>query len=120
MQSSQVARAPGKEEEDEEVEEKTAQLLREKHQLPLSAQSAFAYVPPGRRDPPELSYFHREAKVRLERERGKQWSEGESEGAALMRYETEKLQKKKIKKKRQRHRSKKRGGGCRREQARQS
>ncbi|XP_019396929.1 PREDICTED: uncharacterized protein C5orf49 homolog [Crocodylus porosus] len=64
MQSSQDARAPGKEEEDEEEdEEKTAQLLRAKHQLPLSAQSAFAYVPPGRRDPPELSYFHREAKT---------------------------------------------------------
>uniref|UniRef100_A0A8C6ZW86 Chromosome 5 open reading frame 49 n=1 Tax=Nothoprocta perdicaria TaxID=30464 RepID=A0A8C6ZW86_NOTPE len=34
-----------------------------KHWLPLSAQSAFSYIPPGRQDVPELSYFHRGAKA---------------------------------------------------------
>ncbi|XP_020668426.2 cilia- and flagella-associated protein 90 [Pogona vitticeps] len=36
-------------------------LIRQ-HQLPLSAQSAFSYIPPRRNDPIELSYFHQESK----------------------------------------------------------
>ncbi|XP_010224372.1 PREDICTED: uncharacterized protein C5orf49 homolog, partial [Tinamus guttatus] len=44
-------------------EERLAAPAGRKHWLPLSAQSAFSYIPPGRQDAPELSYFHREAKA---------------------------------------------------------
>ncbi|XP_062834004.1 cilia- and flagella-associated protein 90 isoform X2 [Anolis carolinensis] len=52
------------EEEEEEVEELggiNEKLIRQ-HKLPLSAQSAFSYIPPRRMDPPELSYFHQDSK----------------------------------------------------------
>nr|XP_056718957.1 cilia- and flagella-associated protein 90 [Euleptes europaea] len=49
-------------EEAEEEEEGTNEKLIRKHQLPLSAQSAFSYIPPRRKEPPELSYFHQECK----------------------------------------------------------
>ncbi|XP_062425773.1 cilia- and flagella-associated protein 90 [Rhea pennata] len=62
MQSARDARdAAGGEEEEEE--ENPGAPVRGKHQLPLSAQSAFSYIPPGRRDLPEVSYFHQEAKT---------------------------------------------------------
>uniref|UniRef100_A0A8B9QFW3 Chromosome 5 open reading frame 49 n=1 Tax=Apteryx owenii TaxID=8824 RepID=A0A8B9QFW3_APTOW len=51
------------EESTDREEEKLSAPTRRKHQLPLSAQSAFSYIPPGRRDPQEVSYFHREAKT---------------------------------------------------------
>ncbi|XP_077166888.1 cilia- and flagella-associated protein 90 [Paroedura picta] len=50
------------EEEKEEEQEGTNEKLIQKHQLPLSAQSAFSYIPPRRTDPPELRYFHQESK----------------------------------------------------------
>ncbi|XP_048371913.1 uncharacterized protein C5orf49 homolog [Sphaerodactylus townsendi] len=48
--------------EEEEEQEGTNERLIRKHQLPLSAQSAFSYIPPRRTDPPELRYFHQECK----------------------------------------------------------
>ncbi|XP_044298727.1 uncharacterized protein C5orf49 homolog [Varanus komodoensis] len=50
--------------EEEELDELggiNERLIRQ-HKLPLSAQSAFSYIPPRRKDPPELSYFHQESK----------------------------------------------------------
>lgn len=47
-----------------------------RRQPPLSALSAFSRIPARREGPPELSYFHREAKVREGRERA-----GESRGS---------------------------------------
>ncbi|XP_043396214.1 uncharacterized protein C5orf49 homolog isoform X1 [Chelonia mydas] len=49
-------------EPDGQREEKAAEQASGKHQLPLCALSAFSYIPPGRRDPPEHSYFHQEFK----------------------------------------------------------
>uniref|UniRef100_A0A8D0G5U4 Cilia and flagella associated protein 90 n=1 Tax=Sphenodon punctatus TaxID=8508 RepID=A0A8D0G5U4_SPHPU len=49
--------------DDDKEEEEHAEQLRGKQQLPLSAQSAFSYVPPQRKEPPELSYFHQESKT---------------------------------------------------------
>ncbi|XP_074842069.1 cilia- and flagella-associated protein 90 isoform X2 [Carettochelys insculpta] len=46
-----------------QLEEESAERTRDKPGLPLSARSAFSYVPPGRRDPPEHSYFHRPFKT---------------------------------------------------------
>lgn len=72
MQEAQNGEELGAEEEElEELGGINEQLIR-KHQLPLSAQSAFSYVPPRRKDPPELSYFHQESKVR--RAEGKEQS----------------------------------------------
>lgn len=52
------------EEEGEEEEEITASSLRGKpRSLPISAVSAFSYIPPRRQDPKELSYFSRESQV---------------------------------------------------------
>lgn len=54
--------AGGMEDEEEEI---TADTLRCRHRpLPLSAQSAFSYIPPRRLDPKEHSYFYRQGKVR--------------------------------------------------------
>ncbi|CAI5780526.1 Hypothetical predicted protein [Podarcis lilfordi] len=62
MQEAQNGEELGAEEKElEELGGINEQLIR-KHQLPLSAQSAFSYVPPQRKDPPELSYFHQESK----------------------------------------------------------
>ncbi|XP_034957188.1 cilia- and flagella-associated protein 90 [Zootoca vivipara] len=62
MQEGQNGEELGAEEEElEELGGINEQLIR-KHQLPLSAQSAFSYIPPRRKNPPELSYFHQESK----------------------------------------------------------
>lgn len=61
-------------EEEEELDDLggiNEKLIRQ-HKLPLSAQSAFSYIPPRRNDPPELSYFHQESKVCAE------WGKGGS------------------------------------------
>lgn len=51
--------------EDDEEEEITAATLRGRPRPPpISAQSAFSYVPPRRQDPKEHSYYYRESKVR--------------------------------------------------------
>ncbi|XP_066482283.1 cilia- and flagella-associated protein 90 [Tiliqua scincoides] len=65
MQELQNGKALGAEEEEEEEEDDLLGInekLVRNHQLPLSAQSAFSYIPPRRKDPPELSYFHQESK----------------------------------------------------------
>uniref|UniRef100_A0A8D0CCU1 Cilia and flagella associated protein 90 n=1 Tax=Salvator merianae TaxID=96440 RepID=A0A8D0CCU1_SALMN len=63
MQDDKHEKELGAEEEgDEEDQEGTNEQLIRKHQLPLSAQSAFSYVPPRRQDPPEHSYFHQDSK----------------------------------------------------------
>ncbi|XP_026528262.1 uncharacterized protein C5orf49 homolog [Notechis scutatus] len=62
MQEAQNGKEPEEEEELEGLEDVNKALIR-KHQLPLSAQSAFSYIPPRRKDPPELSYFYQERKV---------------------------------------------------------
>ncbi|KAH0618044.1 hypothetical protein JD844_016998 [Phrynosoma platyrhinos] len=65
MQEVQNGKELGAEEEEEEELEELGgineKLIRQ-HKLPLSAQSAFSYIPPQRKDPPELSYFHQESK----------------------------------------------------------
>ncbi|KAM8810959.1 cilia- and flagella-associated protein 90 [Eudromia elegans] len=61
MQSGRHARE--EDEGDEEPEGAEQRPAAGKRRLPLSAQSAFSYIPPGRQDAPELSYFHREAKA---------------------------------------------------------
>ncbi|KAL7984626.1 hypothetical protein Chor_003196 [Crotalus horridus] len=61
MQGTQDGKELEEEEELEELEGTNEALIR-KHQLPLSAQSAFSYIPPRRKDPPELSYFYQESK----------------------------------------------------------
>ncbi|XP_006902231.1 PREDICTED: uncharacterized protein C5orf49 homolog [Elephantulus edwardii] len=49
---------------EEDEEEITAASLRgPQRQQPISAMSAFSYVPPRRQDPKEHSYFNREAKT---------------------------------------------------------
>lgn len=54
--------AGGMEDEEEEI---TADTLRCRHRpLPLSALSAFSYIPPRRLDPKEHSYYYRQGKVR--------------------------------------------------------
>lgn len=54
--------AGGLEDEEEEI---TADTLRCRHRpLPLSALSAFSYIPPRRLDPKEHSYYYRQGKVR--------------------------------------------------------
>ncbi|XP_065253759.1 cilia- and flagella-associated protein 90 [Emys orbicularis] len=58
-----MLRTPEGTEPDGQREEKSAEQTKGKHQLPLSALSAFSYIPPGRRDPPEHSYFHQEFKT---------------------------------------------------------
>lgn len=63
MQEVQDEKKLEEEEEEDDLLGLSEKLIR-KHQLPLSAQSAFCYIPPRRKDPPELSYFHRESKVR--------------------------------------------------------
>ncbi|XP_030407542.1 uncharacterized protein C5orf49 homolog isoform X2 [Gopherus evgoodei] len=50
-------------EPDGQREEESAAQTKGKHQLPLSALSAFSYIPSGRRDPQEHSYFHQEFKT---------------------------------------------------------
>ncbi|XP_034267685.1 cilia- and flagella-associated protein 90 [Pantherophis guttatus] len=62
MQGAQNGKEPEEEEELEELEGVNEALIR-KHQLPLSAQSAFSYIPPRRKEPPELSYFYQESKA---------------------------------------------------------
>ncbi|XP_054841309.1 uncharacterized protein CFAP90 [Eublepharis macularius] len=62
MQEAQNEKKPGEEEELEELEGVNEKLVR-KHQLPLSAQSAFSHIPPRHMEPPELSYFHQECKT---------------------------------------------------------
>lgn len=62
MQGTQDGKELEEEEELEELEGTNEALIR-KHQLPLSAQSAFSYIPPRRKDPPELNYFYQESKV---------------------------------------------------------
>ncbi|KAM6156484.1 cilia- and flagella-associated protein 90 [Erethizon dorsatum] len=53
--------APERRDDLEDEEELTAATLRGgPRPLPLSAQSAFSYVPPRRQDPEEHSYFHRQ------------------------------------------------------------
>ncbi|XP_030872679.1 uncharacterized protein C5orf49 homolog [Leptonychotes weddellii] len=50
--------------EDDEEEELTAATLRGKPRPPpLSALSAFSYIPPRRLDPKEHSYYYRQAKT---------------------------------------------------------
>lgn len=61
MQEVQDEKKLEEEEEEDDLLGLSEKLIR-KHQLPLSAQSAFCYIPPRRKDPPELSYFHRESK----------------------------------------------------------
>ncbi|XP_074918052.1 cilia- and flagella-associated protein 90 isoform X2 [Chelonoidis abingdonii] len=58
-----MSRTPEGTEPDGQREEESAEQTKGKHQLPLSALSAFSYIPPGRRDPPEHSYFHQEFKT---------------------------------------------------------
>ncbi|TFK04195.1 kelch domain-containing protein 1 [Platysternon megacephalum] len=58
-----MPRTPEGTEPDGQREEKSAEQRKGKHQLPLSALSAFSYTPPGRRDPPEHNYFHQEFKT---------------------------------------------------------
>lgn len=54
--------AGGMEDEEEEI---TADTLRCRHRpLPLSALSAFSYIPPRRLDPKEHSYYYRQGQVR--------------------------------------------------------
>ena len=67
------------EDDDEEI---TAATLRIKPRpLPLSALSAFSYVPPRRLDPKEHSYYYRLGKVSRPREGLRVWARGgESEG----------------------------------------
>ncbi|XP_042321097.1 uncharacterized protein C5orf49 homolog [Sceloporus undulatus] len=62
MQEVQNGKELGAEEEEEEELGGINEKLIRQHKLPLSAQSAFSYVPPQRKDPPELSYFHQESK----------------------------------------------------------
>uniref|UniRef100_A0A8C5RZY8 Uncharacterized protein n=1 Tax=Laticauda laticaudata TaxID=8630 RepID=A0A8C5RZY8_LATLA len=62
MQEAQNGKEPKEEEELEGLEGVNEALIR-KHQLPLSAQSAFSYVPSRHKDPPELSYFYQERKA---------------------------------------------------------
>ncbi|XP_053099779.1 uncharacterized protein C5orf49 homolog [Hemicordylus capensis] len=63
MQETQNGTEMGAENDEEELElEGRNEILIRKHQLPLSAQSAFSYIPPRRKDPPELSYFYQEGK----------------------------------------------------------
>ncbi|KAF6356650.1 hypothetical protein mRhiFer1_001902 [Rhinolophus ferrumequinum] len=53
--------AGGMEDEEEEI---TADTLRCRHRaLPLSALSAFSYIPPRRLDPKEHSYYYRQGKT---------------------------------------------------------
>ncbi|KAM9166016.1 cilia- and flagella-associated protein 90 isoform 1-T1 [Pangshura tecta] len=58
-----MSRAPEGTDPDGQREEESAEATKGKHQLPLSALSAFSYIPPGRSDPPEHSYFHQEFKT---------------------------------------------------------
>ena len=52
--------------DDDDEEEITTDTLRCKPRAPpISAQSAFSYIPPRRQDPKEHSYYYRENKVRL-------------------------------------------------------
>nr|XP_005002364.2 uncharacterized protein C5orf49 homolog [Cavia porcellus] len=56
--------APEHQDDLEDGEEFTAATLRGRPwQLPLSAQSAFSYIPPRRQDPKEHSYFQRQAQT---------------------------------------------------------
>ncbi|XP_036918881.1 uncharacterized protein C5orf49 homolog isoform X2 [Sturnira hondurensis] len=49
--------------DDDEEEEITADTLRCKPRVPpISAQSAFGYIPPRRQDPKEHSYYYRQGK----------------------------------------------------------
>ncbi|XP_025029148.1 uncharacterized protein C5orf49 homolog [Python bivittatus] len=61
MQGAQNGKELDEEEELEELGGINETLIRQ-HQLPLSAQSAFSYIPPRRKDLPEVSYFHQESK----------------------------------------------------------
>ncbi|KAJ6661380.1 hypothetical protein lerEdw1_015008 [Lerista edwardsae] len=65
VQNGKVLGAAEEEEEDEDDQLGINEKLIRKHQLPLSAQSAFSYIPPRRKDPPEHSYFHQESKEGL-------------------------------------------------------
>uniref|UniRef100_A0A8C8RZG4 Chromosome 5 open reading frame 49 n=1 Tax=Pelusios castaneus TaxID=367368 RepID=A0A8C8RZG4_9SAUR len=58
-----MRRSPEGPEPDGQREENSAERKTGKHQLPLSALSAFSYIPPGRRDPPQHSYFHQAFKT---------------------------------------------------------
>ncbi|XP_036918880.1 uncharacterized protein C5orf49 homolog isoform X1 [Sturnira hondurensis] len=50
--------------DDDEEEEITADTLRCKPRVPpISAQSAFGYIPPRRQDPKEHSYYYRQGKT---------------------------------------------------------
>ncbi|XP_013923250.1 PREDICTED: uncharacterized protein C5orf49 homolog [Thamnophis sirtalis] len=70
MQGDQNGKEPEEEEVLGELEGVNEALIR-KHQLPLSAQSAFSYIPPRHKDPPELSYFYQEILHRCDREHAK-------------------------------------------------
>jgi hypothetical protein len=59
-----MAAARAMDQSDLEEEEITAAMLRGKPRpLPISAQSAFSYIPPRRQDPKEHSYYYRASKV---------------------------------------------------------
>ncbi|XP_073933853.1 cilia- and flagella-associated protein 90 isoform X2 [Castor canadensis] len=60
-----MAAARAMDQSDLEEEEITAAMLRGKPRpLPISAQSAFSYIPPRRQDPKEHSYYYRASKER--------------------------------------------------------
>ncbi|XP_073933852.1 cilia- and flagella-associated protein 90 isoform X1 [Castor canadensis] len=59
-----MAAARAMDQSDLEEEEITAAMLRGKPRpLPISAQSAFSYIPPRRQDPKEHSYYYRASKT---------------------------------------------------------
>jgi len=59
-----VVAAGGTPEDDEEEELSAATLRGKPRPPPLSALSAFSYIPPRRLDPKEHSYYYRQAKER--------------------------------------------------------
>lgn len=63
--------------EDDEEEEITAATLRGKPRPPpLSALSAFSYIPPRRLDPKEHSYYYRQGRVSRPGEGLRGWARG--------------------------------------------
>lgn len=69
--------------EDDEEEITAATLQSRPRPLPISAQSAFSYIPPRRPDPKEHSYYHRQGKVRrgvLHGGAPRGWGSGEGGG----------------------------------------
>lgn len=64
------------------AEEALGNAAGRRRQPPVSALSAFSHIPARREGPPELSYFHREAKVR----EGRPWR-GAWQGRAALEGE---------------------------------